>query len=178
MENEEDLPVTVTAVTTSMIVEPQAQKGAAVTQMTIKAPLPVEKRTVFGPSGKGDLGTITDEMAEKIECKAGVVRLLNGVEGRNSGYGLKHIEAKESRGKQIAGLGYRNVFAYVSDIAGGFDAIALQDDGRLVLIKRNGPYSHQCVCQWDEDLEIWSVTTSIPMRRERDLKIVWGAEWN
>lgn len=180
MENETDPKLTVIKITAAaVILDSPAQEGVAVTEFKIKAPLPVEKRTVFGPSGRGDLAFISDAMAVEIGCKVGTVKLLKGVEGRNGGYGEAHIEAKESRGKHLEGLGHRTVFAYVSYIAGGFQAIGLQNDGRIVLIRREGTYSHQCFCQWDEDLEIWSVTTAIPFRRERNMNIKWGtADWN
>ena len=55
--------------------------------------------------------------------------------------------------------------------------MALQADGRLILMRRDASYSHQVVCQWDADLTIWSVTTAIAMRRERNLNIVWGVKW-
>lgn len=152
-------------------VVPLPEKGPAVLETKIVI-LPFEKRTVFGPSGKADIGVITDEIAAAVGCQPGSVRLLNGVE-RNGGFGCKHIESHASRIKQFEGLGHRSVFHYCLYVAGGFEAVALQTDGRIVLIRREHQTSHQLICQWDEDLLIWSVTTAIPKRHERGMSIMW-----
>lgn len=152
-------------------------KGSAVVEKKLKI-LPVEKRTVSGASGKMDLCVITDEMAAIVRCKAGVVRLLKGVEGRNGGFGNAHIESHARRMKQFEAMGHRSVFQYCAFVGAGLEAISVQPDGRIVLIRRDASNSHQVICQWDEELEIWSVTTAIPMRRERDMNIMWGKTWN
>lgn len=136
--------------------------------------LALEKRSVTDSRGNGDLGIVTAEIALAINCKAGVIKLLNGVEGRKGGgFGLAHIESHASRVKQIQGLGFADVFAYVRFIASDFDEIAMQEDGRLVFLRGQSSMIHWLICQWDEDLGIWSVTTSIPKPQKRGLKILW-----
>lgn len=136
-------------------------------------PLPYEKRTVYTSSGIGDLGFITNEIAEAINIPAGPIRLLNGVEGRKSGYGREHIEAHPSRMKQLAGLGYRDVVTYVFNVAASFDKIATQENGRILILSFKDNLHHHVICRWDEELCIWSITTAIPKSAVRNANIVW-----
>lgn len=135
--------------------------------------LAVEKRTVTDSRGQGELGVVTAEMALAIGCNAGLIKLLNGVQRHSGGFGMAHIEAHASRVKQILGLGFGDVFAYVRHIASGFDEIAMQDDGRLVFLRSQGTMVHWLICEWDTDLGVWSVTTTIPKPQKRGLRIVW-----
>lgn len=138
--------------------------------MNVSGVLPFEKRTVFDGQGRGDLGFVTDAIALAINCSAGAIRLLNGAK---AGFGLAHIESHASRVKQIEGLGFRDVFAYVRFIASDFEAIAVQADGRLVFLREHQNMTHWLICQWDAELTIWSVTTTIPKPTRRGLNVVW-----
>jgi hypothetical protein len=141
----------------------------------IPALLPVEKRTVFPVTGTGDLGFVTEEIALKIGCEAGPIKLLNGVEGRSTGFGLAHIEAR--RLKHIVGMGYKDVVTYVKFVVSDFEMIVSQPGGRLLFIRKSDRYFHHVVCQWDEELKIWSTTTALPKPVFRDEKdVVWKKE--
>jgi hypothetical protein len=133
--------------------------------------LPFAKRTVTDKRGNGDLGVITNEIALAIKCNPAVIRLLNGVEGRTGGFGLAHIEGR--RIDRILGLGFADVHSYAHFIASGFTEIAIQEDGRLVLLREAKSLYHWLICQWDDELGIWSVTTVIPKPHKRELTVVW-----
>lgn len=135
--------------------------------------LPYEKRTVFTSSGIGELGFITEEIAAEINVSAGPIKLLNGVEGRTGGFGRQHIEAHTQRMKQLAGLGYKDVITYVHSVAASFDKIAMQDNGRILILSYKDNLHHHVICQWDQDLKVWSVTTAIPKGAVRNENIVW-----
>jgi hypothetical protein len=141
--------------------------------MSAPVVIPFEKRTVFDAQGRGDLGTVSDEIAAAINCNAGMIRLLNGVQGRHSGFGLAHIEHHASRIKQVQGLGFRGALDYVRFIASGYDRIASQENGRLMFLREKTGMHHRLVCQWDQELGIWSATTAIPKTGISDLTIVW-----
>lgn len=142
--------------------------------MKIPAPLPVEKRTVFDSAGRGDLGHLTVAISGNLRCKAGPIRLLRGVEGRSGGFGLAHIESHAGRIRQFESLGYRDVVSFVRFVVSDFDQIIMQEDGRLLFQReRDGVYC-QVVCQWDETVQIWSVTTAIPKRAVRNQNVVWN----
>jgi hypothetical protein len=135
--------------------------------------IPKEKRTVYGSGGRADLGVVTDEMASAAGCNPGPIRLLNGTEGRVSGYGLEHLLAKPGRLAQIEQLGFREVVGYVQFVASNFAVIASQEDGRLLFEAERDGVFHHLVCQWDNELGIWSVTTIVPKRASRGLNVVW-----
>lgn len=136
--------------------------------------LPFEKRTVFDGRGGGDLGQVTTAIADVIGCRVGPIRLLNGVQGRTGGFGLAHLEFHANRMKQIKGLGFRDARTYVGFIAQDFEAIAAQaHQHRLMFLRERNGITHRLVSQWDEELEIWSVTTAIPKTGISGLNIVW-----
>lgn len=141
----------------------------------IPAPIPVAKRTVFTSSGKGDLCVISEDVAASCGVKPGPVRLLNGVEGNNGGFGRIHIESHANRVKQLEGLGYKTVLSYVAFVADGYTKIGLQEDGRIIIIREQSGMFHQVICQWDDELNVWSVTTAIPKSNMRKVKVVWEA---
>ncbi|MEN9895305.1 MAG: hypothetical protein RIR97_1157 [Pseudomonadota bacterium] len=136
-------------------------------------PIPYEKRTVFPSTGTGDLGFITEEIAATINVRAGPIKLLNGVEGRAGGFGRRHIEAHASRMKQIYGLGYKDVITYVQNVVASFDRIATQENGRILILSYKNNLHHHVICQWDDDISAWSVTTAIPKSTVRNANIVW-----
>jgi hypothetical protein len=136
-------------------------------------PIPKEKRTVFGSGGRSDLGFVTIEIAAACKVQTGPIRLLQGLEGRNSGFGLEHILAKPGRLRQIESFGFRDVVSYVQYIATNFSAVATEDSGRLIFQQDYAGCSHELICQWDTALRAWSVTTIIPKRASRNLNIIW-----
>lgn len=136
--------------------------------------LPFEKRTVFDNRGNGDRGALPEDIADPLGVPAGPIRLLNGVEGRHGGFGLAHIQAR--REKHILGLGYPSILHYVHFIASGYNAIALQDNGRLMFLREHEAQRHRLICQWDAELGIWSVTTSFPKYGISDIEIAWQRE--
>ncbi|PCD66802.1 hypothetical protein [Rhizobium phaseoli] len=133
--------------------------------------IPVEKRTVFTSAGKGDLAYISAEIAEKAGVSEGTVKLLNGIEGTKGGFGREHIEAR--RMAQISGLGFKDVVSYVYHVVCDFDRIAIQEDGRLMILREHNGLHHIVIVQWDDQLNIWSVTTALPKKVVRDIKIIW-----
>jgi hypothetical protein len=141
--------------------------------MKIPAPLPVEKRTVFDASGRGDLGHLPATISETLSCSAGPIRLLRGVEGRSGGFGLAHIESHAGRMRQFESLGYRDAVSFVRFVVSDFDQIIMQEDGRLLFQRESDGVYCQVVCQWDETVQIWSVTTAIPKRAVRNQNVVW-----
>jgi hypothetical protein len=138
--------------------------------MNRTAPIPFEKRTVFDSQGRGDLGSVPAEIAAVVGCRYGPIRLLNGAK---AGFGLAHIVSHADRVRQLAGLGFRDVRSYVLFIASDYEAIAKQPDGRLVFLREYRGLNHRLICQWDEELAIWSITTAIPKPGRRELQIVW-----
>ncbi|TIL27433.1 hypothetical protein [Mesorhizobium sp.] len=142
--------------------------------MTQAAPiLAVEKRTVYDGAGRADLGHVTANVASAINCNAGPIRLLRGIQGRNGGFGLAHIETYEGRVRQFETLGFRDTVSYVRFVACDYDLIIRQTDGRHVFQREKDGYFNQIICQWDLDVGFWSVTTAIPKRAVRNVDIVW-----
>lgn len=136
-------------------------------------PIPKEKRTVFTKTGIGDLGQVTTNTAESLGIFPGPIRLLQGVEGAKGGFGLAHIDGHADRVKQLQGLGYNETVSYVYHVVSDYDAIAIQEDGRLVFVREFSNLFNHVICQWDEDLSAWSVTTAIPKKNIRNLNIKW-----
>ncbi|MGC0052204.1 hypothetical protein ACNSPG_03945 [Brucella pituitosa] len=135
-------------------------------------PLPKEKRTVFTRNGNGDLGIVSPEAAQAASIHPGFIKLLHGVEGRNGGFGLAHIESKQ-RVEHFKKLGFDEIIDFVRFVAEEYDEFGVQDDGKVVFQRHRDQLIHQVICLWDEDLKIWSVTTAIAKRAERNLKICW-----
>jgi hypothetical protein len=119
------------------------------------------------------LGFLTPEIAVACKMQTGPIRLLQGLEGRRSGFGLEHILAKPGRLRQIETLGFRDVVSYVQYVATNFSAVAMEDNGRLLFHLDYSGCSHELICQWDDAIGVWSVTTIIPKRISRNLNVVW-----
>jgi hypothetical protein len=135
--------------------------------------IPLEKRTAFDPLGRPVEGEITVEVAEKLDCEAGGIKLLNGVQGHSSGFGVRHIESYAGRVAQITTMGHITVHAYVRLVISEFGWAGCQDDGRICLVYEDKHGFHHVICQWDIDLSIWSVTTAIPKRHMRNINVRW-----
>lgn len=103
----------------------------------------------------------------------GPIKLLNGIQGRHSGYGRVHIESHSSRMKQISGLGFKDVVTYIYSIASSFDKVATQENGRILILTFRDALHHHVICQWDDQLQVWSVTTAIPKAVMREEAIIW-----
>lgn len=101
------------------------------------------------------------------------MKLLNGVEGNSGGFGRIHIESHASRAKQLEGLGYKDVISYVAFVTAEFNFVGMQDDGRIILIREHSGMYHHVICQWDDDLQIWSITTAIPKNNMRKVNVIW-----
>lgn len=78
--------------------------------------------------------------------------------------------------KQIEGFGFKNIHAYMRGVFEKVAFIGLQPDGRIVLVAEFGGAYHHVVCQWDSDVDAWSVTTAIPKRNMRDVVVMWRSE--
>jgi hypothetical protein len=135
--------------------------------------IPFAKRTVFTSSGVGDLGRVDVKIAEIIAKPSGAIRLLNGVEGAKTGFGRIHIESHEKRVKQINGMGFKDVVSYIYHVASAYERIALQENDRLLFLREGQGLQHQVICQWDDEIGIWSVTTAFPKGAVRGLQILW-----
>jgi hypothetical protein len=135
--------------------------------------LPKEKRTAFDANGKSAEGVLPEELTRSGQCHDGTIKLLTGVEGRTGGFGLAHVEAKPERLKGISSLGFKTVHAYPRYIFADMTHIGLQEDGRIVVIREDVSSFHHVICQWDQDLRIWSVTTIIPKRHARGINLIW-----
>lgn len=137
--------------------------------------LPFEKRTAFDATGKPVEGKLPEGLCVRYGLKEGALLLLNGVEGRASGFGLEHIQANTGRMKQLSGLGFTSAHMFVRYVFENYTAVSQQPDGRIVLVaERNADYLW-VVCQWDPDRLVWSVTTAIPKRHKRGLTFIWTA---
>ena len=101
--------------------------------------------------------------------------LLSGFEGRSSGFGLAHIEARPQRMKQLNGLGYSSAHGFVRDVFRNYSLVSLQENERLALIYERGADYLFVICQWDNTRSVWSVTTALPKRHKR-LQVVWTRE--
>ncbi|TBA38444.1 hypothetical protein [Rhizobium ruizarguesonis] len=129
---------------------------------------------MFTKTGLGELGQITEEIAVHCSIAPGPIKLLNGVEGANGGFGREHIESHTSRMKQLEGMGYADVVSYIYFVVSNFTHLAVQEDGRLVIVRQDGQLFHHVICQWDEELCNWSVTTALPKHNMRKLEIIWS----
>ena len=138
-------------------------------------PLPIEKRTAFDNTGKPVEGALPQGLCELHGLNEGPLLLLNGIEGRTGGFGLAHIEANHSRIKQIGGLGYKSVHAFIRYVFENYSIIAIQLDKRLIIISAKAADYYNVVCQWDDDRSVWSVTTALPKRHRRNLNVIWEA---
>jgi hypothetical protein len=135
--------------------------------------LPFRDRTVFLARGRGELGEVPDTVAGALCCPSGPIRILNGFHGADGkGYGLAHIEAHSHRMSAIAGLGFADAMGFVQFIASNYSKAATQENGRVLLLAERGSHWCHLVAQWNER-GFWSVTTAIPKRHHRGLKIVW-----
>jgi hypothetical protein len=105
--------------------------------------------------------------------REGPIRLLNGVQGHTGGFGCAHIESYASRVSQIQSMGFRGVHDYVRSILSDTAFAGTQEDGRISIVSEKGRNVNHLICQWDEDLLIWSVTTAIPKRHMRGINILW-----
>lgn len=135
--------------------------------------LPLEKRASLDKRGYPAEFSLTPDQASAANCAAGVVRLLNGVQGRSSGFGAAHIESNINRMKQIEGLGFKSLHSYIRFVFDNVRFVGKQEDGRIVLVSESNGIFHHVIGQWDDELRIWSVTTAIPKRNMRDVKVVW-----
>lgn len=134
---------------------------------------PVAKRTAFDNVGNPVEGAITDEVAALGSIPAGRILLLNGAQGATGGFGLAHLEDNTGRIKQINSLGFKSAHAYVRFILADPTHIAHAEGGRINVIREDGTNYHHLICQWDAELALWSVTTAIPKRHARKLKLIW-----
>lgn len=134
---------------------------------------PVAKRTAFDAVGNAVEGEVTEEVAALGAIPAGRILLLNGAQGATSGFGLAHIESNISRMNQIGSLGFRSAHAYVRFILADPTQIAHAENGRINVVREHGTHYHHLICQWDAELDVWSVTTAIPKRHARGLNTIW-----
>ena len=137
--------------------------------------LPFEKRTAFDATGKPVDGKLPEGLCVKYGLNDGALLLLNGIEGRSSGFGLEHIQANMGRMKQLSGLGFNSVHAFVRFVFENYNSVSQQPDGRLVLVAERKADYLWVICQWDHDRLVWSVTTAIPKRHKRGLTFIWTA---
>jgi hypothetical protein len=135
--------------------------------------LPFEKRSALDHLGRPVEGLISPGLAAILGCERGPIRLLNGVQGHTGGFGCAHIESYASRVSQIQSMGFRGVHDYVRSILSDTAFAGTQEDGRISIVSEKGRNVNHLICQWDEDLLIWSVTTAIPKRHMRGINILW-----
>ena len=122
------------------------------------------------------MGFVTTSMVGTTMLPAGSIRLLHGFQGPRGGFGRLHIEAYPDRLAQLRSEGMAGVVDYVAFVAGDPDAVALERDGRLSVIRRGRRLFHHLICRWDRELSIWSVTTAIPKRNLGKGTILWRKE--
>ncbi|WP_161913338.1 hypothetical protein [Methylosinus sp. C49] len=150
-------------------------RAAYVQSVTIPSQtiIPPTKRTALDRLGRPAEWALSAAQCDAVVCRRGVVRLLNGVQGRETGFGCAHIESNEGRMKQIRGMGFASLHAYLRRVFADVAFIGKQPDGRIILIAEFELIYHHIVCQWDDDLSIWSITTAIPKRNMRDVNPLW-----
>jgi hypothetical protein len=75
--------------------------------------------------------------------------------------------------RQLNILGFVDAVTYVHHVAAQYQFVALEPDGRITVIRESRSLYHHVVCQWDQQLRVWSVTTAIPKNNMRKANIVW-----
>lgn len=103
------------------------------------APRPSRKgfRVVQSPDGSFDWGEVGDADADQVGIDPGRIMLKDGFHyGDHRGFGLEHIEAQH--GEEIRGLGMEPA-EFVYDVLRNYNNIALQDGGRIALIRNVRP---------------------------------------
>jgi hypothetical protein len=116
------------------------------------------------PGGSHDFGFIDADAAKAIGVPAGPIRLQQGYP-TDKGFGRLHIESHQQRMKQIQGLGYATVQAFVYEVAQRYTIIQDGGDGRLILVYRKGGYDLRIVVGWHETR--WNIVTAMPYRESR-----------
>jgi len=129
---------------------------------------PFSDRSTTAPNGTHCYGVIPDHIADEIGIRAGEIRLLNGFENlRNTGFGLAHIRAKDSRRKTIENLGFRSIDQMVFQACSGYDTIHQGKDGKQLLVKAHLTSSMsqvmlEVVIEWHDERGFWHVITALP----------------
>ena len=120
------------------------------------------------PGGGHDFGVIDEATAKAVGCEAGPICLQQGYP-TEKGFGKLHIASHRQRMKQILGLGYRTVEAFVYDVAQNYTIIQDAGDGRLSLVyKRLGRDLRIVVTKiLRSGKPYWNVVTGLPYREAR-----------
>jgi len=97
-----------------------------------------EYKTAFvrTKDNKVNLGEISEDISKDIGMPAAPIRMQYG----HYGYGGIHIDVarKGTRLERIKAAGYSDSIEFVQDIAGHYNEIWKQPNGKLLLVKRNG----------------------------------------
>jgi len=134
--------------------------------------LPFEQRSTTAPDGNTIYGFISENAASALSVTSAPIFLLNGFDRHGKGFGLKHINAKQSRSKQISNLGFRNIEKFVWHVCQKYTEIRMCQDGRLMLCCNYESYSLTAIIEWRKEHGSWSVITALPKRVARE-KLVW-----
>jgi hypothetical protein len=120
------------------------------------------------PNGNHDFGEINAVVAGAIGCDAGPICLQQGYP-TEKGFGRLHIESHAQRMKQIRGLGYATVEAFVYAVAQNYTIIQDGGNGRLILIHKRLGHDLRIVVTkiLRSGKPHWNVVTGLPYRESR-----------
>lgn len=131
------------------------------------------KPFVRNSKGKLAFGEIPQSIADKIKRQPAPIMLSEG----NENYGLQHIDKR--RGDDIKKFGYNSVEELVEDVAQNYNEIRKDDNGKLIIAKRNGKDKMAVIkLSPTANGDVYSITTSaIVDKRTIDKKgLLWSAE--
>ncbi|WP_323989241.1 hypothetical protein [Nguyenibacter sp. L1] len=130
-------------------------------------------------NGKDVIGLMPEDFVAGLGTRIRVIKFPDGIPGPE-GYGFLHVQGYDSRIKQVQGLGYPSIVAYVADVCSGFSVIRKNEKQqkpangpRFLLGKQSPGYEHIVVVELKADC--WEVVTAIPGRRRREAEI-WKRE--
>lgn len=133
-----------------------------------------ESNFVKAPNGSIDFGEITQEMAKVMRRQPGKIRLEPG----DSSYGLQHIE--ERHGRQIRGLGFDSVEAFVADAVGHIASIwKPRKTSQMVLIQSAGKGKAVYIeLKPAESGDFYTVNTAFAVGKHYAENKGWGLLWS
>ena len=137
--------------------------------MTRKTVVPEPSDFVSCPAGP-DFGQIDNPVAVAIGRQPGPIRLLYGVPGPR-GFGQRHVEGMTGRMKQIQSFGFATFVDYAYYVCRAYQWITTGDRDRLIIVRPRDHYDHTVVIQLDSERRHWSITTGLPKRMQRGVKL-------
>ncbi len=157
--------------------------GAEAVALMFSRSAPTPQDFVSNPDGGLDYGEITPEMGKAMRRQAGVIRLQQGVQNADgTGHGLAHIEA--NHGAQIRALGFDDVSAFVSHVAGAIQQVWQVPGNSQLLVTTKAGRKDVMYIQLEiaKEGDFYRVNSAFPVRQQdyedrRGMKKIWdGSE--